>query len=46
MAAGDIGPNDPDLFLNNQHELQPGVDEQDSVLMPSYTSLIPAGIPR
>lgn len=33
-----IGPNDPDLYLNNQHQLQPGVDEQDSVLLPSYSS--------
>ncbi len=38
-----IGPNDPDLFLNNQHQLQPGVDEKDSVLLPSYSSFIPLG---
>lgn len=38
-----IGPKDPDLFLNNRRELQPGVDEQDSVLLPSYSSFIPVG---
>jgi hypothetical protein len=38
-----IGPKDSDLFLNNRHELQPGVDKQDSVLLPSYSSFIPPG---
>jgi hypothetical protein len=36
-----IGPNDPDLFLNNRREPRPGVDEQDSVLLPSYSSIMP-----
>lgn len=35
-----IGPNDPDLYLNNQQQLQPGVDEQDSVLLPSYSEFV------
>jgi hypothetical protein len=39
-----IGPKDPDLFLNNRRELQPGVDEQDSVLLPSYSSFAPLSI--
>jgi hypothetical protein len=38
-----IGPHDLDLFLNNRRELQPGVDEQDSVLLPSYSSFFPLG---
>jgi hypothetical protein len=33
-----IGPKDPDLYLNNRRELHAGVDQQDSVLMPSYCS--------
>jgi hypothetical protein len=32
-----ISPNDPDLFLNNAHRSQPGLDVEDSVLMPSKT---------
>jgi hypothetical protein len=32
-----ISPHDDDLYLNNQHEPQPGLDEQDSVLLPSYS---------
>jgi hypothetical protein len=32
-----ISPHDEDLYLNNQRELQPGLDEQDSVLLPSYS---------
>lgn len=28
---------DPDLYLNNDHKPQPGVHEQDSVLVPSHT---------
>jgi hypothetical protein len=30
-----IGPFDPDLYLNNEHQLRPGVDVNDSVLFPS-----------
>lgn len=30
-----VGPYDPDLFLNNEHQPRPGVDLSDSVLMPS-----------
>jgi hypothetical protein len=30
-----IGPLDPDLFLNNNHEARPGIHVSDSVLMPS-----------
>jgi prepilin-type processing-associated H-X9-DG protein len=30
-----IGPIDPDLYLNNEHQARPGVHLQDSVLMPS-----------
>jgi hypothetical protein len=33
-----ISPNDPDLYLNNEQEVRPGVHEQDSVLLPSYIS--------
>ena len=33
-----ISPNDPDLYLNNEQEVRPGVHEQDSVLLPSYVS--------
>jgi hypothetical protein len=32
-----VSPHDPDLYLNNRRELRPGVDEQDSVLLPSYS---------
>jgi hypothetical protein len=32
-----ISPHDPDLYLNNHRELNPGLDEQDSVLLPSYS---------
>jgi hypothetical protein len=32
-----ISPHDDDLYLNNRHELQPGLDERDSVLLPSYS---------
>jgi prepilin-type processing-associated H-X9-DG protein len=30
-----ISPNDPDLYLNNDHQPRPGVHVQDSVLVPS-----------
>ncbi len=30
-----VGPHDPDLYLNNDHQPRPGVDVSDSVLMPS-----------
>ena len=30
-----IGPNDPDVYLNNDHQPRPGVHITDSVLMPS-----------
>jgi hypothetical protein len=30
-----IGPLDPDLFLNNNHQARPGINVLDSVLMPS-----------
>ncbi len=29
------GPNDPDIFLNNEHQPRPGVHVQDAVLVPS-----------
>jgi len=29
-----VGPQDPDLFLNNDHQPRPGVSAQDSVLAP------------
>jgi hypothetical protein len=32
-----VGPNDPDLYLNNDHQPRPGVHVQDSVLVPSKT---------
>jgi hypothetical protein len=31
------GPRDPDLFLNNDRELQPSIDDDDAVLLPSYS---------
>ena len=30
-------PHDPDLYLNNDHQPQPGLHEGDSVLVPSHT---------
>jgi len=30
-----VGPHDPDLYLNNDHQQRPGVHVSDSVLMPS-----------
>jgi prepilin-type processing-associated H-X9-DG protein len=30
-----VGPLDPDLYLNNEHQPRPGVHVQDSVLVPS-----------
>ena len=33
-----VSPIDSDLYLNNLQELQPGVDEHDFVLVPSYSS--------
>jgi hypothetical protein len=30
-----IGPVDPDLYLNNEHQPRPGIHATDSVLMPS-----------
>jgi hypothetical protein len=32
-----VSPNDLDLYLNNQRELRPGIDHQDSVLLPTYS---------
>ena len=32
-----VGPHDPDLYLNNEHQPRPGVHVQDSVLVPSKT---------
>ena len=32
-----VSPTDPDLYLNNRQELQPGLDERDAVLVPSYS---------
>ena len=32
-----VSPVDPDLYLNNDHQPQPGLHEQDSVLVPSHT---------
>jgi len=32
-----IGPNDPDLYLNNEHQPRPGLHAEDSVLVPSKT---------
>ena len=32
-----VSPIDADLYLNNQQELQPGLDEHDFVLVPSYS---------
>ncbi len=37
-----VGPHDADLYLNNHQQLEPGVDENDSVLLPSYSRFIPA----
>jgi hypothetical protein len=33
------GPHDSDLYLNKKHEIGPGIDEQDAVLLPSYTPI-------
>jgi hypothetical protein len=35
FATRRIGPMDPDLYLNNEHQLRPGVHVFDSVLLPS-----------
>jgi prepilin-type processing-associated H-X9-DG protein len=32
-----VSLNDPDLYLNNDHQARPGLHEQDSVLVPSHT---------
>jgi hypothetical protein len=32
-----ISPHDPDLYLNNDHQPRPGLDAEDSVLVPSKT---------
>jgi len=32
-----ISPNDPDLYLNNEHQPRPGLHVEDSVLVPSKT---------
>jgi hypothetical protein len=32
-----VSPDDADLYLNNRRELQPGLNAQDSVLLPSYS---------
>ena len=31
-----VGPNDPDLYLNNAQKPRPGLHESDSVLVPSH----------
>jgi hypothetical protein len=31
-----VSPIDSDLYLNNQHQLRPGLDVRDAVLVPSY----------
>jgi hypothetical protein len=35
FASRRIAPFDPDLFLNNEHQVRPGVNVYDSVLLPS-----------
>jgi hypothetical protein len=35
LSTRRANPTDPDIFLNNDQEPRPGVDEQDSVLLPS-----------
>ena len=32
-----VSPDDPDLYLNNDHQPQPGLRQDDSVLVPSHT---------
>jgi hypothetical protein len=32
-----VGPHDPDLYLNNQRQLEPSTDDDDAVLLPSYS---------
>ena len=32
-----VSPVDPDLYLNNDHKPQPGLRQEDSVLVPSHT---------
>ena len=34
-----VSPIDSDLYLNNQHELRPGLDVRDAVLVPSYSPI-------
>jgi hypothetical protein len=36
-ASRRISPRDPDLYLNNQRQLQPSTDDDDAVLLPSYS---------
>jgi hypothetical protein len=40
-----VGPYDADLYLNKRREIGPGLDEQDAVLLPSYTPVNGPGIP-
>ncbi|QEH33761.1 hypothetical protein OJF2_22900 [Aquisphaera giovannonii] len=40
LSTRKVSPRDPDLFLNNLNQLRPGVDEQDSVVSPSYSSFV------
>jgi prepilin-type processing-associated H-X9-DG protein len=35
FRSRNIGPHDPDLYLNNERQPRPGVHVQDSVLVPS-----------
>jgi hypothetical protein len=37
LRSRKVGPHDPDLYLNNEHQPRPGVHVQDSVLVPSKT---------
>jgi len=34
-----VSPIDSDLYLNNRHQLRPGLDVRDAVLVPSYSPI-------
>jgi hypothetical protein len=34
-----VSPIDPDIYLNNEHQLRPGLDVRDAVLVPSYSPI-------
>jgi len=40
FATRRIGPFDPDIYLNNEHQLRPGVNVYDSVLVPSKSPFL------